>query len=94
MVGEGKVDIFPVMLGHPTLYWASLVKRQCPTSPQTTNLPNHQESINVRIHGELFFPQSVRDVLRFRYEIGKKQLRIFPGFGWIRSGCRIHYDVQ
>ena len=24
------------------------------------------------------------DVLRFRYETGKKQLRIFAGFGWIR----------
>ena len=22
-VGEGKVNNFPVMLGHPTLYWAS-----------------------------------------------------------------------
>ena len=26
-VGEGKVNIFSVMLGHPTLYWASLAKR-------------------------------------------------------------------
>ena len=26
-VGEGKVNNFYVMLGHPALYWASLVKQ-------------------------------------------------------------------
>ena len=26
-VGEGKVNYFSIMLGHPVLYWAGLVKQ-------------------------------------------------------------------
>ena len=55
-----------------------------PYTKQTTNPPNHKESINVRIRGELYFFQPIRDVLQFSHETGKKQLRIFVGFGWIR----------
>ena len=39
-VGEGKNSIFSVMLGHPTLYWASL-----PYFPTDNKSPNHQESM-------------------------------------------------
>ena len=50
------------------------------------NPPNHKESINVRIRLDSWrfvnF-QPILDVLRFSYETGKKQLRIFAGFGWI-----------
>ena len=56
--------------------------------------PDYQESIQVKIRGECIFFQSIRDVLRFSYEIGKKQFRIFAGFGWIRPEIRIHDDVQ
>ena len=54
-VGEGEVNNFSVILRHPTLYWASLAKEVMPYSTQTTNPQNHKESINVRIHGELYF---------------------------------------
>ena len=64
-VREGEVNNFSVILRHPTLYWASLPKEVMPYSTQTTNPQNHKESINVRIHGELFFFQPIRDVLRF-----------------------------
>ena len=37
--------------------------------------PNHQEWINVRIHGELLIFQPNRDVLKFSNETGKRQLR-------------------
>ena len=59
-------------------------------STQTTNPPNHQESINVRIRGELRIFQPICDALRFSYETGKKQLRIFAGFGWIRHESPRH----
>ena len=39
-VGEGKVNSFSLMLGHPTLYWASL-----PYFPTDHKSPNHQESM-------------------------------------------------
>ena len=52
-----------------------------PYFPQTTNPANHDQESDVRIRGELHFFQSIRDVLRFSYEIGNKQLRIFAEFG-------------
>ena len=62
--------------------------------PHRQQIPDSSR-IDVRIRGELyFFPQFIRYVLRFSYEIGKKQLRIIAGFVWIRPECRIHYDVQ
>ena len=64
-VREGEVNNFSVILRHPTLYWASLAKEVMPYSTQTTNPQNHKESINVRIRGELYFFQPIRDVLRF-----------------------------
>ena len=88
-IGEGKVKIFSVMLGHPTLYWASL-----PYFPTDHKSPNHQESMLGFVENCIFFFQFIRDVIRFSYEIGKKQFRIFAGFVWIRPECRIHYDVQ
>ena len=39
-VGEGKVNNFSVMSGHPTLYWASL-----PYFPTDHKSLNHQESM-------------------------------------------------
>ena len=39
-VGEGKVNNFSVMLGHHTLYWASL-----PYFPTDHKSPYHQESL-------------------------------------------------
>ena len=67
-----------------------------PYFPTDNKSPDHQESINVEIRGELYFFlfQSIRDVLRFSYEIGKKLFRIFADFSWIRPECRIHDDVQ
>ena len=64
-VREGEVNNFSVILRHPTLYWASLAKEVMPYSTQNTNPQNHKESINVRIRGELYFFQPIRDVLRF-----------------------------
>ena len=64
-VREGEVNNFSVILRHPTLYWASLAKEVMPYSTQTTNPQNHKESINVRIRGELYSFQPIRDVLRF-----------------------------
>ena len=62
--------------------------------PHRPQIPESSR-INVRIRGELyFFFQFIHYVLRFSYEIGKKQLRIFSGFIWIRPECQIHYDVQ
>ena len=63
--GGGGVNNFSVILRHHTLYWASLAKEVMPYSTQTTNPQNHKESINVRIRGELYFFQPIRDVLRF-----------------------------
>ena len=60
--------------------------------PHRPQIPESSR-IDVRIRGEFFF-QFIRYVIRFSYEIGKKQLRIFAGFIWIRPECRIHYDVQ
>ena len=62
---RGGSQQFFVILRHPTLYWASLAKEVMPYSTQTTNPQNHKESINVRICGELYFFQPIRDVLRF-----------------------------
>ena len=62
-VRRGGGQQFSVMEEHPTLYWASIAKRKCPISSQTTYPANHQESINVKIRGELSFFQSIRDVL-------------------------------
>ena len=87
-VGEGKVNNFFVMFGHPTLYWASF-----PYFPTDHKSPNHQESMLGFVENCIFF-QFIHYVLRFSYEIGKKQLRIFAGFVWIRPECRIHCDVQ
>ena len=64
-VREGEVNNFSVILRHPTLNWASLAKEVMPYSTQNTNPQNHKESINVRIRGELYFFQPIRDVLRF-----------------------------
>ena len=85
---RGEVNNFSVMLGHPALYWASL--HYFPTDHIS---PNHQESMLGFVENCIFF-QFIRDVLRFSYEIGKKQFRILAGFVWIRPECRIHYDVQ
>ena len=80
-VGEGGrrgeiQQFFPLCQGIP-----HFTVQTCPISPQTTNPPNHQESIKVRIRGDCIFFRSICDVLRFSYEIGKKQLQIFVGFG-------------
>ena len=64
-VGEGKVNIFSFMLGHPTLYWASSAK--FPTdhkSRESSRIDKCKDSWRI-----VFF-QSIRDVLRFSYEIG------------------------
>ena len=68
-VGEGKVNNFSVILGHLTLYWASL-----PYFPTDHKSPNHQESMLGFVENCIFFFQCIRDVLRFSYEIGKKLL--------------------
>ena len=52
-VGEGKVNIFSVMLGHPTLYWASL-----PYFPTDHKSPNHQESMLEFVENCIFFLNS------------------------------------
>ena len=70
-VGEGKVNNFSVILGHPTLYWACL-----PYFPTDHKSPNHQELMLGFVENCIIFFQFFRYVLRFRYEIGKKQLRI------------------
>ena len=88
-VREGKVNNFSVMLGHSTLYWASM-----PFLPTDHKSPHHQESMLGFVENCIYCFQFIRYVLRFSYEIGKKQLRIFSGFVWIRPECRIHYDVQ
>ena len=80
---RGESQQFSVMLGHPTLYWASL-----PYFPTDHKSPNHQESMLGFVENCFFFFQFIRDVLRFSYEIDKKQLRIFMGFVWIRSECQ------
>ena len=66
-VGEGEVNNFSVMLGHPTLNWASL-----PYFPTDHKSRNHQESMLGFLENCIFF-QFIRYVLRFSYEIGKKQ---------------------
>ena len=85
-VGEEKVNNFSVMLGHLTLYWAILAKRLCPIPhSQTTKPPNHQESINVRIRGELYF---FNPFVMFYDSVIK--LQIFAGFGGPNSlRCKI-----
>ena len=49
-VGEGKVNNFFVMLGHPTLYWASL-----PYFPTDHKSLNHQESMLGFVENCIFF---------------------------------------
>ena len=49
-VGEGKVNDFSVMLGHPTLYWASL-----PYLPTDHQSPNHQELMLGFVENCIFF---------------------------------------
>ena len=49
-VGEGKVNNFSVMLGHPTLYWASL-----PYFSTDHKSPNHQESMLGFVDNCIFF---------------------------------------
>ena len=61
--------------------------------PHRPQIPESSR-IDVRIRGKLYFFQFIRYVIRFSYEIGKKQLRIFAGFVWIRPECQIHYDVE
>ena len=52
-VGEGKVNTFSVMLGHPTLYWASL-----PYFPTDHKSQNHQESMLGFVELYFFFLSS------------------------------------
>ena len=68
----------------------------CTYSAQITYPPNHQESINVRIRGEWYIFQPIRDVLRVNSEAVKKQLRSFVEFGWIRpeSPYTMTYSLQ
>ena len=54
-VGEGKVNIFSVMLGHLTLYWASL-----PYFPTDHKSPNHQESMLGFVENFFFFNSFVK----------------------------------
>ena len=49
-VGEGKVNNFSVILGHPTLYQANL-----PCFPTDHKSPNHQESMLGFVENCLFF---------------------------------------
>ena len=85
--GESQQFFRHVRASHTLLGKLALFRHR-PQIPESSR-------IDVRIRGELyFFFQFIRDVLRFSYEIGKKQFRIFPGFVGIRPECRINYDVQ
>ena len=54
-------------------------------STHTTNPTNRHELINVRIRGILQISCPNRDALRFCYDTGTIELRIFVGFGSNRS---------
>ena len=72
--GESQQFFHHVRASHTLLGKLALFSHR-PQIPESSR-------IDVRIHGELyFFFQFIRYVLRFSYEIGKKQLRIFAGFG-------------
>ena len=62
--------------------------------PHRPQIPESSR-FDVRIRGELYiFFNSVVMFYDSDTEIGKKQLRIYAGFVWIRPECQIHYDVQ
>ena len=56
-----------------------------PHSTQTTSPTNRHELINVRIRGILQISCTNRDALRFSYDTGTIELRLFVGFGSNRS---------
>ena len=85
--GESQQFFRHVRASHALLGKLALFPQR-PQNPESSR-------IDVRIRGDLYiFFQFIGYVLRFSYEIGKKQLRIFAGFVLIRPECRIHYDVQ